>query len=184
MTTQIVEKYTKKEYGCTVTVKRIKDKYFKDTYFTTRAISKLAESETNDCVVRAFMCLFDISYESAHKWVAKNLNRQNNRGTYTSINLPNIIGKVKNGKRVSIFGFSPKMSYHKLANSKNILTNTKYSKPTAYTVQSFMEDYPKGRYFIIVNGHALALIDGVLYGNASEQFKGFRRRVLYVLKIS
>jgi len=67
---------------------------------------------------------------------------------------------------------------------KKELYNPKYKgKKTCYTVKSFMENYPKGRYFIIVKGHALALVDGVLYGNGSEQFNGFRRRIHYVVKV-
>jgi len=45
-----------------------------------------------------------------------------------------------------------------------------------------MEQHPIGRYFIIVKGHALALVDGVLYGNFNEQYNGFRREVHYVIQ--
>jgi hypothetical protein len=184
MSVKVVETYDKSEFGCTVKVKKIKDSYFKDTYFTTRSISSLAKSEKNDCVVRAFMVALDVTYEQAHSWVSNKFYRRDRQGTYTSQYLKNVIGAVKNGKKISIFGFSPSMSYHDLANSKNLLVNTKYAKQTSYTVQSFMEEYPKGRYVIFVKGHALSLIDGVLYANASEQHNGFRRRINYVLKIS
>jgi len=62
------------------------------------------------------------------------------------------------------------------------LVNPKYKKETGYTVKPFMEQHPVGRYIIIVKGHALALVDGVLYGNSSEQYNGFRRTIHYVIQ--
>ena len=35
---------------------------------------------------------------------------------------------------------------------------------------------------MIVKGHALALVDGILYGNSDEQYNGFRRQIHYVIK--
>ena len=75
-------------------------------------------------------------------------------------------------------GFHPK--YQRKGEKK--LVNPKYKKETGYTVKSFMEQHPTGRYFMIVKGHAVALVDGVLYGNSCEQYDGFRRPVRYVIE--
>ena len=75
-------------------------------------------------------------------------------------------------------GFHPK--YQRKGEKK--LVNPKYKKETGYTVKSFMEQHPTGRYFMIVRGHAVALVDGVLYGNSCEQYDGFRRPVRYVIE--
>ena len=168
-------------FGNTITRKMIKDEFFCNTNKMVRGKCSIAKEETNDCVVRAFMVAFDIPYKSAHSWVKNKFKREDRRGTYTLKYLNSVMGSVKNGKRTSLMGFSPK---HKTSYRKGkILTNPKYKKPTGYTVKSFMEQFPEGRYVLIVKGHALSLVDGVLYGNGNEQYNGFRRPIHYVIKI-
>ena len=104
----IIETTTQKDfYGNNITRKKIKDGFFKDSNVISESQSKLAQSENNDCVVRAFMMALDLPYEKAH---------------------------------------------------------------------------PVGRYFMIVRGHALALVDGILYGNSCEQYDGFRRPIRFVIE--
>ena len=45
-----------------------------------------------------------------------------------------------------------------------------------------MEAHPKGRYFVIVEKHAVAVVDGVLYGNKCEKYSGLYRRVNWVVE--
>ena len=59
-------------------------------------VSKLASKETNDCVVRAFMCALDIPYDQAHEWVKEKLFRRDRQGTMMHAFGGLIIGKVKN----------------------------------------------------------------------------------------
>jgi len=165
-------------WGGYTTKKKIKDIYFKDSNVIATSQSKLAKSERNDCVVRAFMMSLDLPYDKAHKFVADKFNRVNRKGTYTSAYLKNILGKQKNGKKMRLMGYHPT----KVFADRKKLVNPKYKKETGYTVKSFMEQHSEGRYFIIVKGHALALVDGVLYGNSNEQYDGFRRPIHYVIK--
>jgi len=165
-------------YGRTVTRKKIKDEFFKESQGIARSQSELAKKETNDCVVRAFMMALDLTYDKAHKFVQDKFNRVNRKGTYTARYLNNVVGHQKNGFKMTLMGYHPKQAF----GSRKKLLNPKYKKETGYTVKSFMEQHPVGRYFIIVKGHALALVDGVLYGNYSEQFEGFRRPVHYVIQ--
>jgi hypothetical protein len=183
MVRQIIDTTTETNiWGDTKVVKKIKDEMFCDTIQLSKSESFLAKGERNDCVVRAFMVTLDVSYDIAHKWVKKMFKRQDRKGTYTSRYLSDVIGRVKNGKKLTMMGWCPKYAYGE-EKKKQLLTNPKYKKITGYTVKSFMEQHPKGRYFIIVKGHALGLVDGVLYGNKSEQYEGFRRHVHYVVKI-
>ena len=165
-------------FGRTITRKKIKDEFFKDSIEISESQSKLAKAETNDCVVRAFMMALDLPYDKAHKFVQDKFNRVNRKGTYTARYLSNVVGHQKNGYKMTLMGYHPKQAF----GSRKKLVNPKYKKETGYTVKSFMEQHPVGRYFIIVRGHALALVDGVLYGNYSEQFDGFRRPVHYVIQ--
>ena len=111
--------------------------------------SAIGAKEKNDCVVRAFMAALDTSYDSTHAFVKKYLKRVNGRGTYTSINLPEVIGKVKNGKKIKMYGVSPSHDYmigYKFKGAK-LLTNPKYKKPTGYTLRSFIENSPNWKLF-------------------------------------
>ena len=146
--------------------------------------SAIGAKEKNDCVVRAFMAALDTSYDSTHAFVKKYLKRVNGRGTYTSINLPEVIGKVKNGKKIKMYGVSPSHDYmigYKFKGAK-LLTNPKYKKPTGYTLRSFIENHPIGRYFLIVEGHVVAVVDGKLHGNTGEGTYKINRRVHYVVE--
>lgn len=175
----IIETTTQKDYyGNDITKKKIKDGFFKDSHAISTSQSELAKSEKNDCVVRAFMMALDLPYDKAHKFVETKLKRQPRKGTYTRSYIKNILGRQKNGYKMRLMGFHPK--YQREGQKK--LVNPKYKKETGYTVKSFMEQYPKGRYFMIVKGHAVALVDGILYGNSCEQYDGFRRPVRYVIE--
>ena len=165
-------------YGRTITRKKIKDEFFKNSVKISESQSNLAKSETNDCVVRAFMMTLDLSYDKAHKFVAEKFKRVNRKGTYTQMYMKNILGCQKNGYKMNLMGYHPSRVF----GDRKKLLNPKYKKETGYTVKSFMEQHPVGRYFIIVKGHALALVDGVLYGNSDEQYNGFRRQVHYVIE--
>lgn len=165
-------------FGRTITRKKIKDQFFGDSNVISESQSKLAKKENNDCVVRAFMMALDLPYDKAHKFVADKFKRVNRKGTYIQMYIENILGRQKNGYKMNLMGYHPKYAFGK----RNKLVNPKYKKETGYTVKSFMEQHPVGRYFIIVKGHALALVDGVLYGNSGEQYDGFRRTVHYVIE--
>lgn len=86
-------------WGGEVTRKKIKDTYFRDSNVIAQSQSKLAKSERNDCVVRAFMMSLDLPYDKAHKFVSDKFNRTNRKGTYTSVYLENILGKQKMGRK-------------------------------------------------------------------------------------
>ena len=147
--------------------------------------SAIGAKEKNDCVVRAFMAALDTSYDSTHAFVKKYLKRVNGRGTYTSINLPEVIGKVKNGKKIKMYGVSPSHDYmigYKFKGAK-LLTNPKYKKPTGYTLRSFIENSSNWKIiFLIVEGHAVAVVDGKLHGNTGEGNYKINRRVHYVVE--
>lgn len=106
-------------WGDEVTRKKIKDDYFRDSNVIAKSQSKVAKSERNDCVVRAFMMSLDLSYDKAHKFVSDKFNRINRNGTHTSVYLENILGKQKNGKRMRLMGYHPTRSF---GGRKNLLT--------------------------------------------------------------
>jgi hypothetical protein len=156
----------------------IKPALFVDTIKLSNKQSALAKQENNDCVVRAFMSALDIPYDQAHAWVKKNMNREDKKGTYTVAYGKNVIGKTKNGYKVDFIGSHPSKEYFNTRiGSNKILKNKQYKKATGYTLKSFMENNPVGRFVLIVQGHAVAVVNGVLYGNTNENAIGLYRSV-------
>jgi hypothetical protein len=161
----------------------LKPEFFIDSIKLANEQSKLAKKENNDCVVRAFMAAFDIPYDQAHAWVKKELHRKDNKGTFMNAYAKNIIGKTKNGKKISFIGAHPSRNMQYSIGSNKILVNTQYKKQTGYTLKSFMENNPVGRFVLIVQGHAVAVVNGVLYGNSEEKYNGLYRSVWMGFKI-
>jgi len=161
----------------------ILDSKFQDSHKIAVSQSNLATREDNDCVVRAFMAVLDVSYDVAHGWVKKHMNRKFKRGTYTAVNIVNVLGKVKNGYKLSAYGCHPDKKWIMGPRGFKTITNPRYkNKKVGYTLKSFMETHPKGRFFVIVERHAVAVIDGVLYGNTQEKYWGLYRRVNWVVE--
>jgi hypothetical protein len=158
---------------------QLKEEYFVNSINLSKNESALARSENNDCVVRAFMAALDLPYDKAHAWVKKELKRENNKGTYTYAYGKNILGKTKNGLKIGFIGAHPSHNMKHAVGSNKVLANPKYKKQTGYTLKSFMEDNPVGRFVLIVKGHAVAVVNGVLYGNSDEKWNGLYRSVWY-----
>ena len=156
----------------------IKSSLFVDTMKLSRRQSELAKKEDRDCVVRAFMAALDISYDQSHAWVKKNMEREDRKGTFTVKYSKNIIGKTKNNYKVSYIGTHPsKEGINERIGSNKILVNKQYKKSTGYTLKSFMENNPVGRFVLIVQGHAVAVVNGVLHANTGENAVGLYRSV-------
>ena len=165
------------------TIEVIKPEFFVDTIKLANEQSELAKKEDNDCVVRAFMAALDISYEQAHTWVKKYLNRKDRKGTFMNAYSKNIIGKTKNSYKVGFMGAHPSHNMNYSIGSNKVLVNPKYKKETGYTLKSFMENNPVGRFVLIVQGHAVAVVNGVLYGNSDERYNGLYRTVWFGFEV-
>jgi hypothetical protein len=161
-------------------VEILKRGFFVDSIKLANKQSQLAKQENNDCVVRAFMAALDISYEQSHAWIKKYMNRVDKKGTFTVAYGKNVIGKTKNGYKVDFIGSHPSKEYFNTRiGSTKILKNKQYKKTTGYTLKSFMENNPVGRFVLIVQGHAVAVVNGVLYGNTNENRHGLYRSVYF-----
>ncbi len=161
----------------------IKDDKFQDSFKIAVSQSTLAARESNDCVVRAFSAALDISYDLAHGWVKRKFSRKFGEGTHTTIHIQNVLGKVKNGYKLKAYGCHPDKKWAMECRGFKVVTNPRYkNKQVGYTLKSFMESHPKGRFFVIVECHAVAIVDGVLYGNTCEKWNGLYRRVNWVVE--
>ena len=139
-----------------------------------------AKGENNDCVVRAVMNAFEVSYDTAHEFVASRFNRQVGQGTKGAIlgfkNMSNddeVLGK----KVISLGKFSEEPLTPAEAKKAGVLLNPKYPKGggrfASFTVGKFLAQHPKGSFLIIVAKHALTIRGGKVYDNINEMDKLF-----------
>tara|TARA_B110000259_G_C13816656_1_gene322957 strand:- start:11 stop:526 length:516 start_codon:yes stop_codon:yes gene_type:complete len=150
-----------------------------------------ASRETNDCVVRAIANAFEVSYNAAHQFSKEILKRKDRSGVSF---VRETLMKTKKASfppegQLSLFD-TPTERVFKIKHVGDMpkldgnLKNPKYKhKPVAYTVKTFMQNFSRGTYLIIVNKHALTVKNGVLIDNANYRFEGYRRPVESAFKI-
>jgi hypothetical protein len=164
---------------------------FKNGYEVTK-LSKIAKTEKNDCVVRAFANSFEVTYDTAHQFVKETFGRKNRKGTKQTMSTlksldlvtledDNSVGQLSLfpktiTKKVKFVGHSPKTGGR--------LFNPNYThKKVAFTVKTFLNKFKKGTYIVLVHKHALVVKDGVLIDNEDQRFTGYRRPVESAFKI-
>ena len=155
---------------------------FKNGYDAITKADTRAKKENKDCVVRAFMNAFDVSYNESHKFVEKHFDRKRRKGTFgCARKMLKMVDKSipsLNRKKVVHVGSHPKRGM-----SGNTLLNTQYpifkrsrlngetiiEKTFAgYTVGKFIQQHQVGTYIILVAKHALAVKDGVMIDNGDQ----------------
>ena len=141
--------------------------------------SKIAKTETNDCVVRAIASSFEMHYDEAHQFVAKTWFRGNREGTRNFIGgMRSMVDKgvMINGKSFSNLGDQyGHMKYDVKVKGQVVKRNM--------TTGTFIKKFPKGRYVVVVRGHAFSIIDGVVVGNTGDA-KMKKRVILYSWKVN
>ncbi|CAG7581594.1 MAG: hypothetical protein SLAVMIC_00919 [uncultured marine phage] len=153
--------------------------------------SKLAKSETNDCVVRGFASAFDTTYNKAHKLVKELFRRKDGKGTNTWT-LHSESDKLSDNKTILFGKKMSKVEFEPVTVESSICTQvetwyqegrstivrktlTLYSKRgskySRMTVGNFIKMFPKGSFILSVRGHVFALKNGVVVGNYQDSKK-------------
>jgi len=154
---------------------------FKNGYKVANG-SLLAKSEKNDCVVRAIANAFNISYDVAHEFTAKEFKRKFRKGTKAVYSTFKSLGEVS----FDLFQDTlfPITKEYKLK-CVNKPVNASYThKKVSYTVKTFCANYGIGTYIVLVNKHALVIKDGIVIDNSDMRFTGYRRVVESYVKVS
>jgi len=154
---------------------------FKNGYKVANG-SLLAKSEKNDCVVRACANAFNISYDVAHSFTAKEFKRKFRKGTKKVYNTFSALGKVT----FDLFQDTlfPITKEYKLKCVKKPVNASYTHKRVNYTVKTFCANYGIGTYIVLVNKHALVIKDGIVIDNSDMRFTGYRRVVESYVKVS
>jgi hypothetical protein len=111
---------------------------------TARSLA-LLRGEHNDCTVRALAIWAGVSYGEAHGLMATRCARQPRKGAWPHGVL------VELGARV------------KIDQPPTYRSGITGRLPSRMTVGRFARENPRGRFFVLVRGHALAIIDGVIF---------------------
>ena len=153
---------------------------FKNGYEVSNG-SLLAKGEKNDCFVRACANAFNITYDVAHGFVAKEFKRKARKGTQNVFNTLSKLGSVT----FELFSntlFPETKEYNLVPVDAPI--NTDYThKKVAYTVKTFCAKFNKGTFIVLVNKHALTIKDGIVIDNPDMRFTGYRRIVESYVKV-
>lgn len=106
--------------------------------------------ETNDCTVLAWAHCFDCEYDKAHAWL-KRFGRKNRHGMKVS--------EIQDALK---------------ACSRAKTKIGPYSRSNTITLNRFTKLHPKGRYYVLVRGHAICVKDGIVY-----DYKDGPRRIVH-----
>lgn len=97
--------------------------------------------EKNDCTVRAAVVRFTMPYQKAHDILAQ-FGRRNGRGL--------LLSKIKTFlEEMGLEVFTPYLN-----------------RAAMPTVARFIKDNPKGRFYVLIRGHAFGVNNGVIIDNA------------------
>jgi hypothetical protein len=136
--------------------------------------SKVANKETNDCVVRAVAAATGVNYDTAHSFVKEIFNREANKGVLGKELVDNMKALAEAGsttigdKTISI----EVMAKQAITNMYKLYGELIYRQKT---VKSFLESYKTGTYIVTVAKHAFAVVDGVLVDNEGAEYKPTRK---------
>lgn len=136
--------------------------------------SKVANKETNDCVVKAVAASIGVTYDTAHTFVKETFNREDRKGVLNKELVENMsklseVGIAKIGTKEVSFEVMPKQAITNMYKLYGELIHRQK------TVKSFMESYPKGSYIVTVAKHAFAVVDGVMIDNVGTEYKPTRK---------
>ena len=154
---------------------------FKSGYEVSKG-SLIAKGEKNDCVVRAIANAFNISYDVAHEFTAKEFKRKARKGTKAVFSTFKALGEVS----FELFKDTlfPITKEYKLKCVNKPINASYTHKRVNYTVKTFCANYGIGTYIVLVNKHALVIKDGVVVDNGDMRFTGYRRVVESYVKVS
>jgi hypothetical protein len=165
---------------------------FKSSSKVVKGITtRLAKSETNDCVVRGIASAFNTTYNKAHKFVKDTYKRKDRKGT-NAWRFHNETDKMADngikvfGKKIVKIQYEPvqvkrtacsqrETWYQESRSYTYMKTLTLYtkrgSKYSQMTVGGFIKAYPKGTFILSVSEHVFTVKDGVVIGNYGDSKK-------------
>jgi hypothetical protein len=126
----------------------------------------LAQSEDNDCVVRALAAMADCDYDKAHAYAELVLGRSNNRG----VNFGVLKSQIRKG------GLLGKTLVE--VDAKTRYKNQGIVVERQMTTQTLFKRVPKDKtMLVVIKGHIFCLKNGVVVGGNGEDAIPTRKRI-------
>lgn len=133
-------------------------------YNEARRVGLTAYKDKGFCTVIALAMTLDWSFGKAHRWMAKHGNRQNRSGMYIMQWRPAIEAAAKSVGKKFWEG-----DWHVLPNGKTM------------TLSRFCKENPRGTFYVQVNHHAVAIVDGVMHDWTADT--AGRRKIITSFKL-
>ena len=132
-----------------------------------KELAKVAREDFKDngfCTVAALAMTLDWSFGKSYRWMEKHGNRKHGRGMYIMAWRPAIEAAAKSvGKRFV------ESDWHELPDGRHM------------TLSRFCKENPTGTFYVQVNKHAVAIVDGVMHDWTAET--AGRRKILTSFKL-
>ena len=145
-------------------------------YINAKSIIKSTDkqsSEKNDCSVRAFATALDVDYDAAHSYVKEVFKREDKKGVKSM----EIIGKEVSleGKTQEIDGVQFDLEVLPEEKVTNVYKLKGEEIARKKTVKSFIKDFSKGIYLVLVSGHVFTVKNGTMIDNVGEEWRPTRK---------
>ena len=145
-------------------------------YINAKSIIKSTDkqsSEKNDCSVRAFATALDVDYDAAHSYVKEVFKREDKKGVK---NMENIGREVSlEGKTQEIDGVKFDLEVLPEEKVTNVYKLKGEEIARKKTVKSFIKDFSKGIYLVLVSGHVFTVKNGTMIDNVGEEWRPTRK---------
>jgi hypothetical protein len=119
--------------------------------------SSKMDKDYNNCTVLALAATTGVSYDEAYDTARRSWNRLPNKGVRASV-IGNYLSGVLGANKMNT-----KKVYHVKNRNEDVVCKM--------TVSTFAKEYPTGNYYVLVSGHALAIIDGKILDHANLLLK-------------
>ena len=145
-------------------------------YINAKSIIKSTDkqsSEKNDCSVRAFTTALDVDYDAAHSYVKDVFKREDKKGVK---NMESIGREVSlEGKTQEIDGVQFDLEVLPEEKVTNVYKLKGEEIARKKTVKSFIKDFSKGIYLVLVSGHVFTVKNGTMIDNVGEEWRPTRK---------
>jgi hypothetical protein len=145
-------------------------------YINAKSIIKSTDkqsSEKNDCSVRAFATALDVNYDAAHSYVKEIFKREDKKGCKHMESTGRAISIEGNTQEIDGVKFDLEvLPEEKVTNTYKLHGEVIARKKT---VKSFLKDFSKGIYLVLVSGHVFTIKNGTMIDNVGEEWRPTRK---------
>lgn len=136
--------------------------------------ANLMTGDSNSCTVKALSATFKISYDQAYDYAATMWARKKGRGVRTMEILKTFPASID--QSATVLGGT----VTKVRATKDYKQPDRTIKTRKMTLGTFTSTYRTGTYYVLVKGHALAVIDGEVVDFKEE----FGRKIMDAWKVN